>query len=189
MKYDVESINKRKEKMKIVKMIVGIIGIILIYNFILVILSSTNKINIGYKAYIIKTNSMEPTIKVGDVVISRKEKPENIKSGDIITFIQNDEVITHRITKVEQEDNILRYITKGDNNNIEDTYKITYNDIQGKNIITIPYLGKFIQILDNKIILLIVILIILIYFLFKIQNKEKIENRREKKKIEDCKKR
>ncbi len=191
MKYDVESINKRKEKAKILKRIMEIIAIILIYNIILIIVSSINGKDfsiLGYKAYIVDTNSMEPTINVGDIVIVKKVKEDKLKQGDVITFTEEGEVITHRITKVETEEIGTQYVTKGDNNNTEDTFKIRYNDIIGEEILTIPRLGKTVQILDSKIIILIIILIILIFILVKIQKNEKIENRREKKKIEENKK-
>ena len=191
MKYDVESINKRKEKEKIVKRIIEIIAIILIYNIILIIISSINGKDfsiLGYKAYIVNTNSMEPTIKVGDIVIIKKVKAEKLNQGDVITFTQEGEVITHRITKIETEEKSTQYVTKGDNNNAEDTLKIKYEDIIGKEILTIPQLGKAMQLLDSKIILLIIILIILICAFVKIQKKEKLENRREKKKIEESQK-
>lgn len=191
MKYDVESINKRKEKEKIVKRIIEIIAIILIYNIILIIISSINGKDfsiLGYKAYIVNTNSMEPTIEVGDIVIIKKVKAEKLNQGDVITFTQEGEVITHRITKIETEEKSIQYVTKGDNNNTEDTLKIKYKDIIGKEILTIPQLGKAMQLLDSKIILLIIILIILICAFVKIQKKEKLENRREKKKIEESQK-
>ena len=191
MKYDVESINKRKEKTKTLKRIMEIIAIILIYNIILIIVSSIDGKDfciLGYKAYIVDTNSMEPTINVGDIVIVKKVKEDKLKQGDVITFTEEGEVITHRITKVETEEIGIQYVTKGDNNNTEDTFKIRYNDIIGEEILTIPRLGKTVQILDSKIIILIIILIILIFILVKIQKNEKIENRREKKKIEENKK-
>ena len=188
MKYDIESINKRKENVKIAKKVIEIIAIILIYNIILIALSSANKISVvnilGYKSYIIKTNSMEPTISINDVVITKKVKKEKIKKGDVITFLQDGEVITHRITQIDDNGN---YTTKGDNNNIEDIFKITYENIEGKHILTIPYLGKIVQALDNKIVFLIITLIILIFMFITILNQEKRENRREKKKIEDKK--
>lgn len=188
MKYDIESINKRKENVKIAKKVIEIIAIILIYNIILIALSSANKISVvnilGYKSYIIKTNSMEPTISINDVVITKMVKKEEIKIGDVITFLQDGEVITHRITQIDDNGN---YTTKGDNNNIEDIFKITYENIEGKHILTIPYLGKIVQAIDNKIVFLIITLIILIFMLITIQNQEKRENRREKKKIEDKK--
>lgn len=188
MKYDLESINKRKENIKIAKKVLEVIAIIIIYNIILIAISSVNKINIinifGYKSYIIKTNSMEPTISTNDVVITKKVEKEDIKVGDVITFFQEEEVITHRITKIDDNGD---YTTKGDNNNIEDTFKITYENIEGKHILTIPYLGAIVQALDNQIIFLIITLIVLIFIFITIQNQEKKENRREKKKIEDRK--
>ena len=188
MKYDLESINRRKENVKIAKKVVEVIAIILVYNIILIAISSANQINVinifGYKSYIIKTNSMEPTIKINDVVITKKVQKSEIKVGDVITFFQEGEVITHRITKIDENG---EYTTKGDNNNIEDTFKITYENIEGKHILTIPYLGAIVKMLDNKIVFLIITLIVLIFMLITIQNQEKRENRREKKKIEDRK--
>ena len=90
MKYDVESINKRKEKTKILKRIMEIIAIILIYNIILIIVSSINGKDfsiLGYKAYIVDTNSMEPTINVGDIVIVKKVKEDKLKQGDVIMAV------------------------------------------------------------------------------------------------------
>ncbi len=192
MKYDLESINRRKEKAKMAKKVIEIIAIILIYNIILIVISSEHNIGFnnifGYKAYIIKTNSMEPTININDVIITKKVKDDEIKVHDIITFIQDGEVITHRITKIDNDDSKIKFTTKGDNNNIEDTFKITYDSIEGKHILTIPYLGILVQILQNKIIFLIILLIILIFMFIGMQRQEKKEYRREKKKIEDNKK-
>lgn len=191
MKYDKESINKRNQNKKIAKKIIDIILIILVYNIILVAISNMDKLDeinlFGYKAYTIKSDSMEPTIKNGDVIIIKKIPEEKLEDGDIITFKQNADIITHRISKIEEE-NGKKYITKGDNNNLEDSAKITYQEIKGKKIITIPYLGKIMNILENKIVFLIILLIILIICFYKIQKQEKSEIRREKKKIEDEKK-
>lgn len=191
MKYDKKSIEARKQNNKIAKKIIDIILIILAYNIILVAISNINTEKgmslFGCEAYIIKTNSMEPSIKNGDVVITKKVPEEKIQVGDIITFKQDADIITHRISRIEEE-NGKKYITKGDNNNIEDSSKITYQEIKGKEIITIPYLGKIINILQNKIVFWIILLIILIMCFYKIQKQEKSEIRREKKKIEDAKK-
>ena len=188
MKYDIESINKRKEKVKIIKKVVEIIAIILIYNIVLIAISSANKISLinifGYKSYIIKTNSMEPTINNNDVIITKKVEKDEIKTGDVITFIQRGEIITHRITQINSDG---VYTTKGDNNNMEDTFKITYEDIEGKHVLTIPYLGKIVQALDNKIVFLIITLIVLIFIFRAIQKQEKRESRKEKKELEDRK--
>ena len=189
MKYDVDSINKRKKYANTIKKILAVILVILIYNIILIFISSKNHgIGLfGYRAYIITSDSMEPSINHGDVIITKECKEEDLQTGDVITFEQNQEVITHRIQKVEEDQTTKEktYITKGDNNNMEDSENIKFSAIIGKCIITIPYLGNIISVLENKLIVLIIILIILILFFLKIQKQEKLENRREKKKIEE----
>ena len=161
MKYDIDSINRRKKRMQVLKKILSIFIIIFIYNIILIFISLENVSTgigiFGYRAYIISSNSMEPTISLGDVVITKSYKKEKIYTGDVITFKQDGEVITHRILKIEDTNEGTVYTTKGDNNNIEDTEQITYSQIQGKSILTIPYLGKIILMLNNKIIVLIII--------------------------------
>lgn len=194
MRYDIESINKRRKNIKFFQKILGVIFIILIYNIILTFLSSDNLNNgaglFGYRACIITSSSMEPSINYGDLIIIKKCKNKDLQTGDVITFRKSQEVITHRIIKIEDgvQENESIYITKGDNNNTEDVEKIPYSNIKGKCVLTIPKLGKIMLVIDNKIIILILILILLILGFYKIHKYEKMENRREKKKIEDGRK-
>ena len=152
------------------KIMINIFLIILIYNIILLGISYINKIDeielFGYKAYIITTNSMEPSISSGDVVIVKKYDEKQIKVGDIITYKQKEELITHRVVDIKENEHERRFITKGDNNNVEDTEGTNYNNIKGTIIVTIPYLGNIIRIVENKMIFLVIILVILILFFF-----------------------
>lgn len=193
MKYDIESIEKRKKKEKVIKNILKIILIILIYNMILLgisVMDNNENFNIGgFKSYIITTSSMEPNVQVGDVVICKKIDANELKEGDVITFNKDGEVITHRITKIQTENDKKLYITKGDNNTLEDNEKIEENQIKGKMIIKIPKMGTFINALSNNIILLITLLVILIVGFAKISLNEKRDNRREKREIEEKRRR
>ena len=139
---------------------------------------------LGYKAYIITTDSMTPSINAGDVIIVKKVQEEKLQVGDVITFQKQDKVITHRITNIEEQDGKKVYTTKGDNNNLEDNETIEYANIEGKNVLTIPKLGYIIHTLENQIVFLLIVLILLILLFLKIEKDEKMENRREKKKIE-----
>lgn len=185
MKYDRESIRRRRENGNFIKKIIAVVLIILIYNLTLIFISTSNEENkaslFGYKAYVITSSSMEPTIKEGSVVIVRKCSQENIKNGDIITYHQNNKVVTHRIVNDEGEN----YKTKGDNNNVEDTEEISYDKIEGKVVLTIPNLGKVITTFGNQFLGLAILLIILVICLYMISKREKIESRRNKKKIND----
>ena len=188
MKYDIKNINKRNKNVKIAKKVIDVIIIILLYNIILVFISCLNKIDdfslFGYKAYIITTDSMKPSINSGDVSIVKETKEEKLEIGDVITFKRDNKVITHRITNIEEQDDKKLYTTKGDNNNIEDNEKIEYSQIEGKNVLTIAKLGYLINALENQVVFLFIVLILLILLFFKIKKEEKKEHRREKRKIE-----
>ena len=190
MKYDIDSIEKRRKKEKTIKNILKIVLIILIYNLILLVVSAMDNKNdisiLGFKAYIITTNSMEPTIKIGDVVICKEANEEEIKDGDVITFSKDGGVITtHRVTKIEETESGNKiYVTKGDNNTLEDEEKIESKEVKGKMTATIPKLGKIIKLCTNNVIILVILLVILILYFIKILINEKRDIRREKRKIE-----
>ena len=192
MKYDIDSIKKRKSIYNRIKKIVFIFIIIMLYNVTLLYISYINKFETPsfyiYEAYLITTNSMEPELKKDDIIIIKKCKEEELKVGDIVTFKRDGEVITHRIVEIDKNDNTgIQYLTKGDNNNVADDEYITFEDIEGLEILRIPYLGKIVNALKSGIIIILILLIFLIVYLNKIEMKEKSEIRREKKKLEDKK--
>ena len=190
MKFDEESIINRKRKSKILKVFLFVLFIIILYNIILVGITSIKEDEgwnvFGYKAFIITSESMQPKIDIGDVIVIKSVPEEEIKTEDIITFKKNNEQITtHRIINIIEEDGKKQYITKGDNNKTGDTEQITYDKIEGKVTLVIPYLGHIIDFLEDKMVLLIVLLIILIITLIYLIFSDKKEKRRRKRKIEN----
>lgn len=71
----------------------------------------------GYQIYEVQTGSMDPTLPVKSLILSKKvENPNNLEKGDIITFINGDGVtVTHRIIEVVNTNGEIGYRTKGDN--------------------------------------------------------------------------
>jgi signal peptidase len=135
----------------------------------------------GYNLIVIKSGSMEPTIKTGSVTIIQKNN--NYNKGDIITFKENAKsLVTHRITQVKNEEAIVSYKTKGDNNNTDDIKPVLRSSVIGKTLFVIPYFGWVIGFLKTKIGVIILILIPTIYFItleiLKIKNvlKKRKEN-------------
>lgn len=100
-----------------------------------------------FGAYIIISPSMVPTIKVEDAIVIMRKEPEELKKGDIITFLSSDPrysglIITHRIVGVEKsEKGEFFYRTKGDNNNTEDSALVSSDNVYGKVILKIPKIG------------------------------------------------
>lgn len=96
----------------------------------------------GIKLFTVQSGSMIPALKTGSIVIDRSQS--SYKQGDIITFfdLQKPKVtITHRIAEVKTDNNLVKYITRGDANNANDSDEINRADVVGKVLLTIPYLG------------------------------------------------
>lgn len=191
MKYDIEDIQKRKELHARIRKLVYIFLVIILYNIVLLYMSYIDKFDTPsfyiYKAYVITTNSMEPELKKDDVVVIKKAKADNLKQGDIVTFKQNGETITHRIVQIDDIEDGKLYITKGDNNNVQDEKGLRFDQIEGKLVIKIPQLGKMVASFKNGIIIVLVLLISAIIYLNRITAKERSNIRRAKKKLEDNK--
>ena len=188
--YTNEEIKRRKNKeikrKRIVSICVYIILIpILIYNINLIIKAIINPNEtpsfFRIKTYVIISGSMEPNIKIGDIVITKsiKNKEESIKVGDIISYRKGQNVITHRITNIEKDENgILRIATKGDNNKTEDSERILINNIEGKVITVIPKIGYITLILKDKVLIILIFIIAYVY----ISKTEKVKKRKEARK-------
>lgn len=128
---------------------------------------------------------MEPTLGINDVVIVKKCSAEELKKGDIITFLQDDRVISHRILKITKDEGELKFITKGDNNEIVDEDEVISKNIYGKVLFKIKRVGKVIQYIQNiRGFINIVIFVIIIYILVSLNDKHKNSRKIKRKKYE-----
>ena len=97
----------------------------------------------GVGEVVFLSGSMQPTIEVGSLGIVHEEK--NYKEGDIVTYIKDRTLITHRIKEIKSDKEI---IVQGDANNIADE-PISKDMIEGRIIFTIPHMGSVLQILKT----------------------------------------
>lgn len=119
----------------------------------------------GWKPFIVLSGSMETQISVGDLVIVKEVDTGTLKKGDIIAFRENDIVITHRIDDIITEDDKVKYITKGDNNNTRDEGTVLPEQVEGIFICNISGLGNlaiFIQTPIGMIVSLSIPVILLV---------------------------
>ena len=127
---------------KIITWITNIVVGVLIFIVILSIVSRVKNNN----GYILKhvpmtvlTGSMEPHVKVGDMIVSKKIDCSDIKAGDIITFKMGDNTfVTHRVIERVKENGNLLFKTKGDANNVEDSDLVLEENVVGKLAFRIP---------------------------------------------------
>lgn len=97
-----------------------------------------------YYALAIGSESMEPKIRKGDLVIVKKlNKNEfhEFKLGKVLVYKHNDMVVVHRIVKIIHNDENYYFKTKGDNNSSEDMWVIDEDAVIGEAIFKIPYIG------------------------------------------------
>ena len=147
---------------RIMKIISSAIFVVLVLLIILIVfyivrvnfLASNDKLGeVKINFYTILTQSMYPTIKAGDVVITYKEDNNKYNDGDVITFVseQNGGItITHRVDEVYNVNNSYSYKTKGDNNNAPDNEITSGDNVLGKVVVKIPKVGYIQQFLVSK---------------------------------------
>lgn len=104
----------------------------------------------GYKAYIVRTDSMSATdFDAGDLVLVKEVDPVTLREGDIVAFISQDadsygETFTHKIRSITVSENGERsYITYGTTTDTDDPTPTSDLYILGKYQFAIPRLGTF----------------------------------------------
>lgn len=147
---------------RIMKIISSAIFVVLVLLIILIVfyivrvnfLASNDRLGeVKINFYTILTQSMYPTIKAGDVVITYKEDNNKYNDGDVITFVseQNGGItITHRVDEVYNVNDSYSYKTKGDNNNAPDNEITSGDNVLGKVVVKIPKVGYIQQFLVSK---------------------------------------
>ena len=96
----------------------------------------------NYKLMTVLSGSMEPSIKIGSIVMVKPMSVYNI--NDVITFGPYSKIkspITHRIVDIKVNNGNELYITKGDANDTPDMREITKRDIVGKVFFSVPFIG------------------------------------------------
>ena len=96
--------------------------------------------------YQMSSGSMANTLKTNDYILVMKSN--NYKKGDIVTFIKEDRIVTHRIVDI----NGSKITTKGDANFNIDKPSITKDKIIGKTVFHGAFLNALVTSLKFMII-------------------------------------
>jgi signal peptidase len=83
----------------------------------------------GTTAYAVKTGSMVPTYRPGDLVVDEPAPPGSLHVGDVITFQSGSGLVTHRIHDITPAGIIH---TKGDANRTADVWDVRPSDVHGR---------------------------------------------------------
>ncbi len=149
---------KTKRKNTFFQILCRTLGTLLIAAVFAVLLPLNIPKIMGNGVYNVVSGSMEPEIPVGSMIVVQPVDPFTLGEGDIIAFYRNDSVITHRVTFNNAMEDQIR--TKGDANEQEDFFDVSYNQVIGKVTWHVPFLGGLAQVLTStagKIYLLAVL--------------------------------
>ena len=126
----------------------------------------------GIRMFSIKTDSMYPTLKPGDLIFDTAAEPEELRVGDIITYwtvIEGERVLnTHAIYEIYDGNGFLVFETKGEKNAAVDPLSVHESEIVGKYTgVRIEGAGKVFEYLQSAEGFFIVIVIpVFLFFLF-----------------------
>lgn len=96
---------------------------------------------VGFRVFNVISGSMEPTYSVGDLLYVKPVEPDDVRVGDPITFVLNENLVvaTHRVVDIDEENQF--FITKGDANANADASPVHFNNLIGVPKFHIPLLG------------------------------------------------
>ena len=107
------------------------------------------------------SGSMEPKYPTGSILYVKDVDPFTLKKDDVITYMLGNEktrdpedyiLATHRIIEVipdPEDPSVIRFRTKGDNNDIADEVPVHCQNVVGTPVFHIPYLGFVANYIQN----------------------------------------
>lgn len=162
---------------------------ILIFNSILILKTALNPDDvpsIGTKTpLIVLTESMEPKIKDGDLIIVNDCNASDVQVGDVIAFFdpasKTGSVVTHRVIGRITLGGKISFKTQGDNNDFDDRLPVPAENVIGIYEGTrIPVIGALLMFMQSTLGLILCVLIpllaIVLYFTVVKMEKDKEKN-------------
>lgn len=122
----------------VITVIILLITAFIVVNIVIARVQNRNVSLFGYSFGIVQTNSMEPEIKVGDMIIYKSCDITEVEVGDDIVFIAGSgfgqiegQNVIHRVQSIVADGGNYRITTKGINNVAEDVDKVTAENFLG----------------------------------------------------------
>lgn len=107
------------------------------------------------------SGSMNPMLRVGDIIVVAQVDPTTIVPGDVIAFTdpagRKNIIITHRVIACTEEG----FQTKGDACEDQDQFVVNPEDVVGKPVLLLPFIGYLFGLKGSKHPLTFLLLILL----------------------------
>lgn len=120
---------------------------------------------LGWNVFSVDSSSMSPQYPVNTLVVVQTVRPEEIKNGDVITYVLNEDgvLVTHRVVAVDPQNRT--FTTKGDANNSPDAAPVLWDNMVGRVLLGVPALGRPLRLLtaaENRPIVIAVIAVLFV---------------------------
>lgn len=176
---------KFEQNLKFKRIMIAIISFIIticvLYNVLFLINTTISKKDyfhvFGISFFSMNSDLMENDLHKNDFVIVKEVPNSELQVGDIIAYEVNDQIRINKI--VDKKD---RFTTKFNQNYYPDIETITINEIIGKEVVSIPFLGILLEILQSKIFSVFVLLFLIFVFWYNQYTHTKRKERERKKK-------
>lgn len=126
---------------------------------------------------VVPSESMVPTLNVGDIVIVKGVDPKTITIGTIIIFQSPSGSIDiiHRVIRITELGGTLYFVTKGDHNPSPDPWSpgVPEQNVKGVLIGKIPYVGYITLALQGPLGIVLVAFLIFLMIVFEYYDSRK----------------
>lgn len=135
---------------------------------------------LGVKPYVVLSDSMEPAINVGDVVVIKKHKIDKLDVGDVIAFTPRRGVyVAHYLAEINKvgEEYQLRTRPYGREDKSQWDYQTLKEDnYLGKCVLVIPFLGRVFLFIKSPIgMATVIVSVVLIYLIVRLTRRQNVK--------------
>jgi signal peptidase len=127
--------------MDALRLAANLLGAVLAGFVLVVLLAATVPMAFGDRTFVVRSGSMTPAIRTGDVVAVRGIPAATARVGDIVTFDNHGKFTSHRVRSIVARGNKLAFVTQGDANTGQERWQVATNGTIGRVVDRVPMLG------------------------------------------------
>ena len=125
---------------------------LIVTQLVVVVLAGALLSALGYRASVVRSGSMQPTLGVGALVVSRPVAPLRLHRGELVTFRSatfGGASVTHRVVSVTRLGDRVRVVTKGDANPVPEKWELPADGRVGLAVFHVNGVGRLLLVLRD----------------------------------------